>query len=98
MSYFFIAQIKIQDESEYQNYIDGADEVFEKYNGKYLAVDNKPEVLEGEWDYTRSVIIEFNSKSDFMAWYHSKEYQEILKHRLSSSECDTILVKGLKDN
>ena len=45
MSYYFIAQIKINDESEYQKYIEKVDDVFKKYKGKYLVIDNNPEVL-----------------------------------------------------
>ena len=93
MNYYFIAQIKIEDEQTYQKYIDRADAVFAKFNGKYLAVDNNPEVLEGDWNYTRAVLIKFESKKDFEAWYHSKDYQEILKYRLEAARCDTILVK-----
>ena len=88
MSYYFVANIKIKDKVEYQKYVGKVDEVFLKYNGKYLALDNNPEILEGKWNYTRAVIIEFNSKKDFDNWYYSKEYQEILEHRLNGSECD----------
>jgi uncharacterized protein (DUF1330 family) len=95
MSYYFIAQIRITDPDEYKKYIDKAAEVFRKYNGKYLIVDDKPEILEGTWEYTRTVVIEFKNKREFLAWYNSKEYQEILKLRLGASHCDTILVKGL---
>lgn len=94
MPHYFIAQIKIHDEKEYQKYIEKSGEVFAKYNGKYLAVDNNPAVLEGDWNYTRTVLIEFESKSDFDDWYASDSYQEILKHRLNGATCDTILVEG----
>ena len=97
MAYFFIAQIKINDPTGYQKYIAKAGEIFSKYRGKYLAVDNNPEVLEGRWDYTRTVLIRFDSKEDFDDWYHSKEYQEILKYRLNAAECDTLLVEGVKN-
>jgi uncharacterized protein (DUF1330 family) len=96
MSYYFVAHIKINDEIEYQKYIDKAGSVFKKYNGKYLSVDNSPIILEGKWNYTRAVLIEFNSKEDFENWYNSDEYKEILKHRLTAAECDTVLVKGLE--
>ncbi len=95
MSYYFIAQIRINDESEYQKYIDKSAEVFAKYKGKYLAVDNEPLVLEGSWNYTRTVVITFGSKSDFKAWYGSDDYQKILQHRLKAAKCDTVLVRGL---
>jgi uncharacterized protein (DUF1330 family) len=97
MSYYFIAQIRINNEIEYQKYIDKARAVFKRYNGKYLAVDNNPIILEGSWKYTRTALIAFESKNDFDAWYDSDDYQTILKYRLKAAECDTILVKGLEN-
>lgn len=94
MSYFFIAQIDIHDDVEYQKYIDQVDEVFVKFNGKYLVVDNDPIILEGKWNYARFVMIEFATKQDFSDWYYSTEYQNILKHRLKGARCDTVLVRG----
>lgn len=94
MSYFFLAHIKINDKDEYQKYLDGADEVFARYNGTYLVVDSDPEILEGEWAYDRAVVIQFESREDFTEWYNSEDYQEILKFRLKASDCDTILVQG----
>ena len=96
MSYYFIANIQIHDEIEYQKYIDNAGYIFKKYNGKYIAVDNSPVVLEGNWNYTRLIIIEFKSKANFEDWYHSNEYQQILQHRLRAANCDSILIKGLE--
>ena len=95
MSYYFVAQIRIKDEIDYQKYIDKAGTIFKKYNGTYLSVDNEPIVLEGKWDYTRTVLIEFKSKKDFEDWYNSDEYKEILALRLKAADCDTLLVKGL---
>ena len=97
MSCYFMASIRINDPETYQNYIDRADEVFARYNGIYLAVDDQPEVLEGNWTYTRAVLIRFDDPTDFHAWYRSKEYEEILKYRLLASECDSILIHGVSD-
>ena len=97
MSHYFIAQIKINDEIEYQKYIDKAGGIFKKYNGEYLAIDNEPVILEGTWDYTRTVLIKFRSKSDFEAWYNSTEYKEIISHRLNAANCDSLLVKGIDE-
>ncbi len=95
MSCYFVAQIQIQDMVEYQKYLDGVDEVFSKYNGKYLAVDGSPSVLEGEWSYSRMVIIQFPNEEELRRWYDSSEYQAIAKYRLSAAKCDTLLVKGI---
>ncbi|MCP4689530.1 MAG: DUF1330 domain-containing protein, partial [Desulfobacterales bacterium] len=74
---YFIAQINIRDEEEYQKYLDGFDEVFSKHNGKVVAVDDDVNVLEGEWPFGRTVIIRFPSKADLSSWYESEEYQRI---------------------
>ena len=95
MSYYFVAQIKINDEEEYQKYLDGVDEVFKKFNGKYLAVDYSPIVIEGEWNYDRIVMIEFPDEVEFRRWYDSPMYQEIVQYRQKAAKCDTLLVKGL---
>lgn len=94
MSYYFFANIRITDEAGYRRYLEGVDEVFSKYSGEYLAVDSNPEVLEGEWSYTKAVLIKFPGKSDFEEWYYSDLYQELLGYRLRSSESDAILLRG----
>lgn len=97
MNYYFAAQIRIHDNEEYEHYLENFDEIFSKYKGKYLAIDESPVLLEGEWDYTKTVLVEFKSKSDFEDWYYSGEYQKILKHRLAASHCDTILIEGVRE-
>jgi len=92
MSAYFIANIKIHNESEYQKYLAGVDAVFSKFDGKYLTVDNSPEVIEGKWDYSRLVLIEFPDKVSLHKRYNSAEYQEILKYRLFAADCDSIIV------
>jgi uncharacterized protein (DUF1330 family) len=96
MVHYFVAQIKINDPVEYENYLEKFDDIFSRYKGEYLAIDESPVLLEGLWDYTKSVLVKFNSKHDFEDWYYSAEYQNILKHRLNSSKCDTILIEGLE--
>lgn len=94
MSVYFIAQITITDTGEYDKYLAAAQSIFKKYKGKYLAVDDKPMCLEGMWDENRIVLIQFPSKEEFKAWYCSKEYQQILQHRLKGAICDSILISG----
>ncbi len=95
MIHYFVAQIRIHDTIEYDRYLDKFDDIFSKYRGEYLAIDESPTLLEGEWNYTKSVLIKFKSKKDFEDWYYSDEYQKILKYRLNASKCDTLLLKGV---
>jgi uncharacterized protein (DUF1330 family) len=96
MIHYFVAQIKVNDPAEYEKYLENFDIIFSRYKGEYLAIDESPSLLEGNWDYTKSVLIRFKSKQDFEEWYYSDDYQKILRHRLNSSKCDTILVEGVE--
>ncbi len=98
VSYYFMANIRINDAKEYQKYLNKVDEIFSKFNGKYLAVDQHPQVVEGKWNYTRAVLIKFASKPDFEEWYNSIEYQQILGYRLNGAICDSILIKENEEN
>ena len=93
MSTYFIAYITIHDPQEYEKYLEGYDDVFEKYNGTVIAVDDDPTILEGDWPYTRAVVIRFPSEEELMRWYESPEYQTLARHRWQASKADIIVVK-----
>ena len=96
MTVYTIAKFTIHDRSEYDIYESGFAEVFAKFDGKMLSVDEEPLVLAGDWQATRSVIIEFPSKESALTWMTSDEYQTIATHRNAGSTVDSILVKGLE--
>lgn len=62
--------------------------MFAKYNGEYLAVDEKPVILEGEWNYSKIVLNRFPGEAGLLRWDESEDYQNILKFRLASARCD----------
>ena len=96
MTVYIIAQITIADRAKYDEYEAGFMEIFEKYEGTMLSVDEEPRVLEGEWKATRSVLIRFPSAGSFRAWAMSDEYQAIAKFRHEASVSNSIMVKGLE--
>jgi uncharacterized protein (DUF1330 family) len=96
MIHYFVAQIRINDPVEYEKYLENFDDIFSRYKGEYLAIDESPLLLEGEWNYSKSVLVKFRSKKDFEDWYYSDDYQKILKIRLKASKCDTILIEGVE--
>ncbi len=94
MSCYFIAQISIHDERQYRQYEDGFDDIFAKYDGKVLLVDDSPTVLEGTWPHSRVVLIRFPDEREARRWYDSDEYQMLAMHRRRASQADIILAKG----
>ena len=93
MTVYIIARFKIHDRAGYNRYEKNFMEIFELFSGALLSVDEEPTVLQGEFDFTRSVLIEFPSAEQAMAWMTSSEYKEIAKHRLAASIGDVIMVK-----
>ena len=95
MACYLIAQINIHDEDGYQKYLDGYDEVFDKFEGRVEAVDDDVDVIEGKWPFRRTVVIKFPDKAEARRWYDSEEYQKLMKYRRRASHANIILVEGL---
>jgi uncharacterized protein (DUF1330 family) len=94
MPVYLVGNFDIHDREGYSKYEVGFMEVFQKFNVKLLAVDDNQKTIEGEWPTTRTVIMEFLSKNDAMAWYESDAYQNLKQHRLDASSGDSVLVAG----
>ena len=95
MSVYVIAQGKIENRGLLDQYGAKVGSTIKSHQGRVVAYDEEPEVLEGSIDHPRTVILEFPSMTAFHAWYDSPEYQEILPLRLKSTPGTLIVVKGL---
>ena len=95
MSFYLVGQIDIVDRQGYSAYEAGFSEIFSRYQGTVLAVDEQPKLLEGSWPFTRTVLISFPDEEAAMAWYQSEEYQSLAQHRFNSSSANIVGLKGL---
>ena len=96
MSVYVIATITISDPEEYKNYIKGFRALFGNYKGEVLVVEEAPQVLEGEWPFTRTAVIRFDDEAEAKRWYDSPEYQAAAMFRFRSAKTNLILAKGLR--
>ena len=94
MSCYFVAQIHIKDWITYQKYLNGFDVIFKNYKGTVVSVDDDPVKLEGDWPYTRTVLIYFPNETEAKKWYESVEYQQLAEYRRKASQANIVLVKG----
>ena len=69
-------------------------EVFRKHPGTLLAADESPEVIEGNWDRDKVVLMAFPDEQAFRKWAQSPEYQEISEDRRAGAQTVVLLVKG----
>ena len=95
MSVYAIALINIADRAGYATYEQGFMDVFSRFGGKLLAVDEAPVIKEGEWPYTRTVLLEFTDQAEFDRWYHSDAYQALATHRFGASQGRVVVIRSL---
>lgn len=94
MPVYLVAQLNIHDRATYAKYGSAFMDIFNPYGGKLLSVEEAPEVIEGAWGYTRTVLLEFPSEEQAHAWYGSVDYQAIAQHRRAASTANVVLIRG----
>ena len=95
MPAFVIVQIEIKDQPGYERYKAIAPASIAAYGGRYIARGGQTEVLEGEWDPRRVVLLEFESVERAKAWFESPEYREARALRHDCASAQMIVVDGL---
>ena len=96
MPVYAIAQGRIENREMLNEYVAKVIPTIESGGGRILGFDESPEVVEGELEHPRTVILEFPSREAFRAWYESADYQAILPLRLESTPGTLIVVDGLQ--
>ncbi|MFV9633529.1 DUF1330 domain-containing protein [Mycobacterium neumannii] len=95
MTVYAIAQLRFTDRAAYDRYQARFLAVFNRYAGTLLAADESPQVLEGESDREKVVLMSFPDEPSFRNWANSPEYQEISKDRRAGADSVVLLIRGL---
>lgn len=95
MAVYMIANVDIKDPTVYDEYRQQVPGTLEKYNGKFLVRGGKVEVLEGDWQLKRVVVIEFADAAAAKRWYESPEYQAIIGLRFKATVSQFVMVEGI---
>jgi uncharacterized protein (DUF1330 family) len=77
-----------------QEYIPKALETMAPYHPEVLILDEHSQVVEGNTQWPRTIVIKFNSRDAAMAWYNSLAYQKVRPLRLAATEGFGMLVDG----
>ena len=92
---YVIAQLKVTNPENYSEYVKKVTDVVKKFGGEYIVRNGEYQVVEGEDNFPRIVIIKFPSYEKALEWYHSDEYKPIKNIRLKNSEGSNIIIKGI---
>jgi uncharacterized protein (DUF1330 family) len=92
---YVIANIEVTDPEKYEGYKKIAGAAIESCGGKYLVRGGKTEVLEGQWEPNRLIMLEFESVDRARAWWSSTQYAQAKAIRQSAAVSSVVIVEGL---
>ena len=95
MAVYAVVNIRVTDPDHYAKYREKAPATIARYGGQYLTRGGAVEVLEGDWDPQRLVVLEFESTERFLEWYDSPEYAPLRRLRSEAADSEFVVVEGL---
>jgi uncharacterized protein (DUF1330 family) len=66
-----------------------------QYGGRFIARAGKTEVLEGDWQPKRLVLLEFPSVEQARKWWESDEYAPAKALRQATSVGELVIIDGV---
>jgi uncharacterized protein (DUF1330 family) len=95
MPAYVIADVDVSDPARYAEYRQRVPATVAAYGGRFLARGGAHEVLEGNWQPHRVVVLEFPSLEQARRWHESEEYREPKAIRVAASRTNAIIVEGV---
>lgn len=94
MPAYVVVDSAVHDPESFKAYAEKVGPILKAHGGKPVA-NNAPESLEGDWQPSKVVILEFPDVETAKAWYNSPEYQEIIPLRTRAADDSLVLLEGL---
>ena len=95
MAAYALLNIEITDSAGFAEYRKLAPASIAAFGGRFLARGGATEVIEGEWQPHRLVILEFPDVATIKAWYHSPEYRRLAELRQRTATSDFVIIEGI---
>jgi uncharacterized protein (DUF1330 family) len=96
MSAYFIFDVRdVNDPGQLTEYVAQVTDTVEAFDGRYVVRGGDFDVIEGQWNPTLLVLIEFPDIESATAWYESPVYRPLRDLRRGASIADAVLVAGL---
>ena len=91
---YLVGNITVTNPEGYAEYQKHVPKTITDFGGCYLVRGGATTQIEGESHGGRNVVLEFPSRAQAEAWYHSEAYQAIIHHRKNNTTGTLILVDG----
>ena len=96
-AYCFFDIVEIIDSEAVEEYRQRVRSTVERYGGHYVFVGGEFDTVEGDWQPTFPVLIEFPSLEQARHWYESDEYRELKELRQSATRSNAVFMEGLME-
>jgi len=94
---YVIIETDVHDAEQYERYKAASPESVRSGGGRFVARGGELAVLEGDWDPSRVVILEFPDLEAAQRWYDSPGYVEVRKLREGAANLRMVAVQGLDE-
>jgi uncharacterized protein (DUF1330 family) len=91
---YVIADVQIADPERYKEYTAQTPASIARHDGRWVVRGGATQVLEGDWNPGRIVVIEFPSVEAALGWFNSDDYQELAAIRRAASTAQILVVDG----
>jgi uncharacterized protein (DUF1330 family) len=95
MTAYVIVETDISDPERYEQYKAASPSAVEAGGGRFLVRGGELVVLEGDWQPSRIVVLEFADLAAAEHWYESQSYQEAKKLREGAAHFRMVAVQGV---
>ncbi|MFG3252734.1 DUF1330 domain-containing protein [Streptomyces sp. NPDC048172] len=94
MPAYAIVNVDVLDEEAGLAYASVAQKSIIDHDGRYLVASPTPRPVEGTWDASRVVVIEFPDMARVREWYDSPEYRRAREIREGKVRVSLLFVEG----
>ena len=95
MPAYVIVETDISDPVQYEQYKAASPGAVAAGGGRFVVRGGELAVLEGDWNPSRLVILEFENLEAAKRWYQSEQYQAAVKLREGAAKLNMVVVEGV---
>ncbi len=95
MPAYVIAETDVTDPERYERYKEASPGAIAAGGGRFLVRGGELVILEGDWQPSRLVVLEFEDLAAAKRWYESEIYQAAKKLREGAAHLRVVAVQGV---
>jgi uncharacterized protein (DUF1330 family) len=93
---YVVAETEITDPEQYEKYKAASPAAIAAGGGRFVVRGGEVVVLEGDWQPSRLVVLEFEDLAAATRWYESEAYQEAKRLRQGAARLRVVAVQGVE--